>query len=232
MLSTDRFRNLRRIHLIEAQLDEALVLPNLETYHVKRAVRINMDTSADFKSANLPNLRRLTIAHGVRAGSVGQLYDSILPQLNHLTLSSLCVADFEHLLPLTTLLQSLRIAFKNYNERLAKVLKQVSRVDVKDLLLFHGTQREYSDNWETDFELIEEFKKLVERKEGLIRVKLDLHFRYRDRPSEDVSTRFLARWKGIKGEKGELESICVKKGIVVERLTCSLSHPKGMIWIA
>jgi hypothetical protein len=132
-----------------------------------------MDTSADFKTAKLPNLRRLTIGHPPRERTVGQLYDSILPQLCRLHLSPLCAADFEHLLTLTTLLQCLYIGFNNYDEGLAQVLKQVSRLDVKDLVLFHQITREDSDNWETDFEVIEELKKLVERKEALKQVKLN-----------------------------------------------------------
>jgi hypothetical protein len=157
MLSTDRFRNLRRIHLVNAQLDEALFLPNLETYSVMRTVRTNMDPSADFKSANLPNVRRLIIAHAAREGTVGQLYDSLLAQLDHLTLASPSVIDLEHLLPLATPLHSLDIGLRNCNEGLSKVVHELSRIDVKELSLFHQTTRETSDDWETDFELIEEF---------------------------------------------------------------------------
>jgi hypothetical protein len=229
MLSTDRFRNLRRIHLTEAQLDEALVLPSLETYSVRRTKRINTDPSADFKSANLPNLRSLTIAHGVAEGTVGQLYDSILAQLDHLFLRVLDVTDSERLLSLSTSLQSLAIILKNYNEGLVKVLNQLNQMDVKKLVLFHLIRRQSSDNWETDFELLEEIKKLVKGKEALKQVALDIRFQYVQRPSEDVCDRALSRWKGI---KGELESIFVKKGIAVGHLTCSLSHSKEKIWTA
>jgi hypothetical protein len=229
MLSTDRFRNLRRIHLTKAQLDEALLLPSLETCSVMRTVRTNVDPSADFKSANLPNVRRLTIAHSAAEGTLGQIYDSILPQLNHLAFSSLCVAEFEHLLSLSTSLQSLSITFMNYNEGLIQVLKQLNRIDVKKLFLINIIQRQSSDHWETDFELIEKLKKLVERKEALKQVKLHLYFRYGERPFEDVSARLLVRWKGI---KGELKSIFAKKGIAVVRLTCSLMHSNETIWTA
>jgi hypothetical protein len=188
-----------------------------------------MDPSADFKSANLPNVRRLTIAHNAAEGTLGQIYDSMLPPLTHLLLFSLCVTDLQHLLPLSTSLQSLSIIFENYNEGLVNVLDQLSRMDVKKLRLCHLVQRQTSDNWETDFDLMEEFKRLVERKEAFIPVKLNFAFKYRARPSEIVSAQALARWKGI---KGEFESICVKKGIAVERLECSLSHFREYIWIA
>jgi hypothetical protein len=228
-ISPDRFQNLRRIHLNEAQLDDALILPRLEAYHVDFPKRINMDHSADFKSANLPNLRSLTISHGAAEGTVGQLYDSTLPQLDHLNLYTLCVADFEHILPLATSLDTLEIIFKNYPEGLAKVLKLVSRVDVKDLLIYYVIHLVHCDNWETDFELIEEFKRLVEGKVGLTSVKFGFNFAYSNRAAADVCDQALARWKRI---KDEFESICVKKKIEVGILTCSLSHSKDKIWTA
>jgi hypothetical protein len=220
ILLTDRFRNLRHIDLYAAQLDEALLLPSLETYSVFRTFRINMDTSAEFKSANLPNLRRLTIGRDFGERTVGQLYDSVLPQLDHLYIHSLSVGDFERVLPLSAPVQSLGLSLRYHGEGLSKVLNQIRRVAVKELHLVPRIKRDNSDNWETDFELIEELKKLVERKEGLKQLKLELHVRYRARPSEDVSARLLASWRGI---KGELELTCVRKGIEVQRLTCSLS---------
>jgi hypothetical protein len=232
MLSTDRFRNLRRIHLYQVQLDEALVLPNLETYHVKRTVRINMDASSDFESANLPNLRRLTIAHSTADGTVGQLYDSILAQLDHLFLRALDPTELERLLSLSTSLQSLAIIFGNFNEGLVKVLNQLSGMDVKELVFFCLIQRQSFDHWETDFELLEEFKKLVERKEALKGVELNFAFKYhRARPSEIVSAQALARWKAI---RDDLKSICVKRKVIVSRMTCELVSTTGgekiVIW--
>jgi hypothetical protein len=186
-----------------------------------------MDTSADFTSANLPNLRHLAVVYGTKGETLGQLYDSILPQLDGLLVRSLCVADFGHILPLSSPLQSLHVGFKNPNEGLSESLDHLNRMEVKELSFIQRMKRESSDNWTTDFESIEEFKKLVGRKKELEQVSLDFRFSYVQRPSEDVSAQFLARWKGI---KGEFESICVKNGIEVEVLTCCLYHGNEEIW--
>jgi hypothetical protein len=188
-----------------------------------------MDPSADFKSANLPNLRRLTIAHSAADGSVGQLYDSILPQLDRLCIGSLCTTDIERLLPLSAPLLSLRTTFREYNDGLSKVLDQLRRMDLKRLLLFHQIERGISDDWETDFEWVQKFKKVAEGNGALNRVVLVFIFSYTQRPSVDVRDRALARWKGI---KRELESIFVKKGIEVGSLSCRLCHSWVEIWAA
>ncbi len=84
-----------------------------------------------------------------------------------------------------------------------------------------------SDNWETDFEMIEKLKKLIAGKDELKQVKLNFTFDYSQAPSMDVCNRALARWKGI---KQELKLICVKKGIEVMELTCRFCHNQTPLW--
>jgi hypothetical protein len=160
---------------------------------------------------------------------VGQLCDSIIPQLDHLFLDSLLVADVEHLLVLSTSLQSLRVQFMGSDDDVSKVPNQVNRINVKDLHYLQKIERASSDNWETDFESIQKFKKLVEGKEELKELELGFIFEYHKKPSELVSAQALARWKGI---KGELELTCVKKGIEVVAFTYSLSKDAKVIWEA
>jgi hypothetical protein len=229
ILSTDRLQNLRRVHLYDPQHDEALVLPNLEIYSVLRTIRINMDTSAAMKSVNLPNLRRLAIHHNYAGGSVGRLYDSIILQLDHMYLYSLPVTDVENLLLRSTALESLHVSCLNYDEGLSRVRDQFLRMDMKELIFSHWIHLETSDDWETDFELIEKFREVVVAKAGLKRVELVFMFIYSERPSYDVSAQALARWSGI---KGDLESICVKRGIEVGSLMCYFEDTIDRIWCA
>ena len=84
-----------------------------------------------------------------------------------------------------------------------------------------------SDNWETDFEMIEKLKKLIAGKDELKQVKLNFTFDHSQIPSMDVCNRALARWKGI---KQELKLICVKKGIEVMELTCRFVHGNLVRW--
>jgi hypothetical protein len=171
-------------------------------------------------------LRRLTLQQS-EAGSFGQLYDSIIPQLDHLTLYWLDETDLERLLLLATSLQSLRCSYYNSSEGLTKVLTQIMRIDVKELHFRRYIDLDRSDNWETDFESIEKLKKLIAGKDELKQVKLDFTFRYGQCPSKDVRDRALAKWKGI---KQELKLICVKKGIEVVELTCRFRHDKTTLW--
>jgi hypothetical protein len=227
--SKDQFQNLRRILVYEAQLDEALVLPFLETFAAMVMRQANIGNRAGFASVNLPNLRRLHIRHSTGGEDTGQIYGSIIPQIDRLSLGWIPPANLEHLLVLSTSLQFLRVEFMGSHDDVSKVHNQISRIDVKDLVYLQRIHGESSDNWETDFESIQKFKKVVEGKDELKELGLNFGFQYRARPSEIVSAQALARWKAI---KGELESICVKKGIVVERLTCSLSHSYDEIWTA
>jgi hypothetical protein len=229
--STDQFQNLRSICLFNgAWLNEPLALPNLRTCFFNRTFPTSIDASAGFKSVNLPNLRRLAVQHHAGGLKVEQIYDSIIAQLDHLLLCWLSVADVEHLLLLSTTLQSLHIEYRDANnhEAASKVLNQISRVDVEQLRFSHAIELESSDNWETNFEL-EKFKKVIQGKDGLKCLELALEFIYDEKPSDHVCDQALARWKVI---KGELELTCIKKGIEVVAFTCSLSEDDEVIWEA
>jgi hypothetical protein len=234
LLSKDRFQNLRRLYVIEAQFDEVLALPNLATCAAYLWNFISIDAKAAFTSVNLPNLRRLIIFnYASRRGSIGKYFDSIIPQLDHLSLSWVDATDLEHLLLLSTSLQSLHCYYDgSEHEGLAKGFDQIRRMDVKGLYFNWMIERESSYNWETDFETIANFTKVMGEKDELERVTLELSFDYRTRPSRDVGNRALARWKGI---KDELNSICVKNRIEVVAISCSYSYEADerdtLIWM-
>jgi hypothetical protein len=171
--SKDRFQNLRRIlnhGLSRASFDEALVLPNLEAYFVSQSLSINVDTSAAraaLKSVNLPNLRRLIIHHGHGEGNVGQIYDSIIPQLDHLSIYGIHHAEVEHLLLLSISFQTLsvRCDYHDSLEGFSKVFDQLSRLDVTELVLHSEFTFRRKDNWEAEFESIGKLQKVVEGKD-------------------------------------------------------------------
>jgi hypothetical protein len=224
----DQFQNLRRIVLHDAQFDEALVLPNLESCSISQRSWTETDTRAALTSVNLPNLRRLNLSHHGAVGSFGQLYDSVIPQLDHLHPYCHYAADLEHLLLLSTTLQSLRCNYDgSEHEGLAKVIDQIRRINVKDLRFFQRSKSDSSDNWEKDFDSIEKFKKAVECKDGLKQVGLDFTFKYYQRPSEDVCNRAFGSWKRI---KDEFKSICVKKGIEVVAFDCCFRYDQEVLW--
>jgi hypothetical protein len=151
---------------------------------------------------------------------MGKHFDSIIPQLDHLSLCRVDKTDLEHLLLLSTSLQALHCYYDgSEHEGLAEGFDQIRRIDVKELYFNWMVERESSDNWETDFEAIAKFKEVVEGKDGLKRLRLECTFRYTDRPSTDVCNQALARWKRI---KKEFELICVRKGIEVLHLAASL----------
>jgi hypothetical protein len=227
--STDRFQNLRRIRLHIARFNEPLVLPSLESYFATYHGQTRIGAPATFQSVNLPNLRRLIIRHSIGAENTGQVYGSITPQLDHLSLHSISATNLEHLLVLSTSLQSLRVEFMGSNDDVSKVHNQIRRIDVKDLQYLQRIHGPSSDNFETDFESIQKFKKVIQGKDGLERVELGFMFRYLEAPSDDASDQALARWIGI---KGELESICAKKGTEVGSLTCRLDDIEDQIWAA
>jgi hypothetical protein len=165
--------------------------------------------------------------HASEAGSFGQFYDSIIPQLDHLNLFWIDETDLERLLLLSTSLQSLSCLYRTSSGGLTKVLTQIMRIDVKELHFWRYIALDSSDNWKTDFESIEKLKKLIAGKDELKQVKLRFTFRYGQCPSKDVRNRALARWKGI---KQELELIRVKKGIEVMELTCEFRHDNTLLW--
>jgi hypothetical protein len=234
ILSTDHFQNLRRIDLYYPQLDEALALPNLESYATLSPPSISFNAKTAFTSINLPNLRCLTIYRDSGARNFGQLYDLLIPQLDHLSFNSRHETNLEHLLLLSTSLESLRCSYSydRAGEGLSAVLNQIMRIDVQELCFSPKMRLRRSDNWEADFNTIAEFKKLVDGKDELKRVSLDFHFEYRKTPSEDVCARALLRWKGI---KAELESICIRRGIETFAFTCYLEDretQQNLIWKA
>jgi hypothetical protein len=159
---------------------------------------------------------------------MGKHFDPIIPQLDHLSLNYLHETDLEHLLLLSTSLQSLRCRYNNSVEGCSKVIDQISRIDAKELQFDWRLVHQNSDNWETDFESIEKFKKVVERKDELKRVELDFTFNdYSQRPSQNVCDQAFSRWKAI---KDELELICVKQGIEVVTLSCDFFHGYEPLW--
>jgi hypothetical protein len=189
---------------------------------------ISFKENAAFASVNLPNLRRLVLRH-TGAGSFGQLYYSIIPQLDHLTLFWLNETDVEHLLLLSTSLQTLRCRCDRPGEGFSKVIDQISRIGVTELQLHWRLEHENSDNWAADFDSIEKFKGLVAGKDELERVELEFSVKYSQRRSLDRCDQALARWKRI---KDELKSICVKNGIEVIALTCRYVQGYTAIWEA
>jgi hypothetical protein len=226
ILSTDRFQNLRRVHLFEAQCDQALALPNLETYWISDEIPISIRTTIALTSINLPSLRRLFLHH-VMEGRFGQLYDSIVPQLDHLTISWLDETELERLLLLSTSLQSLRCRYNSSVVGCSKVIDQISRINVKELQCHWALDHQDSDTWETDFESIEMFKGLVAGKDELKRLELKFSIKFSRRRSLDRCDQALARWKGI---KDELKSICLEKGIEAVALTCNFVYGDTIIW--
>jgi hypothetical protein len=172
-------------------------------------------------------LRRLNIICDIEAGTFGRLYDSIIPQLDHLSLNWLHETDLEHLLLLSTSLQTLRCRYDSPVEGLSNVIKHISRIAVKELDFSRTIKHESSDNWEADFDSIEKFKGLVAGKDGLKRLELKFSIKYSQRRSLDPCDHALARWKGI---KDELKSICLEKGIEAVALTCNLVYGDTIIW--
>jgi hypothetical protein len=208
-------------------MDGALALPNLEVYSPYRSGPFSAYTKAIFNSVDLPTLRRLSLEHGPEAGGVGHLYNSLIPQLHHLSLSWLHETDVEHLLLLSTSLQSLHCDYWGATEGLAKVLKHISRIAMKDLHFSYTIELDSSGNWETDFDSTEKVKKVMECKDGLNRVRLGFTFIYHREPSEDVCNRALTSWKRI---KAEFKSICVKKGIEVVAFDCCFRYGQYLLW--
>ena len=135
---TGQFQDLRRIKIFgAARFDEALVLPNLEMYDIYQD-EIQQDYSfypnpTALKSVNLPNLRRLLIEDSEGAESFGHLYDSIVPQLDHIYLANLMTGDFDHILRLTTSLQSLHIHCSGPDAQTPTIRDQLVNLDVKEL---------------------------------------------------------------------------------------------------
>jgi hypothetical protein len=161
---------------------------------------------------------------------VGKHFGSIIPQLDHLSLSWVNEPDLERLLLLSTSLQSLHCRYQGSEYGgLAKAFDQIRRLDIKELNFNWMMNQESSHNWETDFEAIAKFKKVMGGKDELERLTLELGFAYDTRPSSDVCNRALARWKGI---KKELELICARKAIEVVALTCSFyeAETKTTLW--
>jgi sulfur relay (sulfurtransferase) DsrC/TusE family protein len=158
-----------------------------------------------------------------------QIYDSVIPQLDHLTLTRLHETDFEHLLGLSTSLQSLDIGIFDVGTSgvFSKVLDHLARIDVKELHYSHNIWFNKMDNWEKDFESMAELKKVVEGKDHLELVKFHFVFGYHWKATTGVSARSLVNWKGI---KAELESICVERGIEVAGLNCYLNCGDAEYW--
>jgi hypothetical protein len=173
-------------------------------------------------------LRRLILQRS-EAVSFGHHYDSIIPQLYHLTIDWYWLAktELERLLLLSTSLQSLRCSYDSSVEGFSKIIDQIGRIDVKEVYIHWRLEHESSDNWEADFESIEKFKGLVAGKDELERVELGFNITSRQRLSVDRFNQAFTRWKAM---KDELELICVKKGIEVVALTCRDVQGYTAIW--
>jgi hypothetical protein len=187
MLSTDRFQNLRQVHVCNPTYDEASVLPNLETYSVSSNDLSNIhNASADFEPVNLPNLRRLSIydsrrpkAHdGTGIASFGSFYDSVIPQLDHLHLFSPDFTDLEHLLLLSTSLQSSRVKSDDFYSSSSKLFILLLRVDTKALHFTQNFWLQASDTWERKCESVKEMKVVLERNDHIKQVELTYVFHY------------------------------------------------------
>jgi hypothetical protein len=229
--STDQFQNLRRIWISRAAtLDEELVLPNLELYDVYQDEIYQDDplyaNSTAFKSVNLPNLRRLLIQHSEGAESFGNLYDSIVPQLS---LIDLPTSDFDHILRLTTSLESLHIQSVHPDRQITSIRDELPNLDVKEIRYFEYKNCEGED-WETAFDAIRGFKEVVDKNDNLKAVDLTFKCNFFEGLSEDACDQSLAWWKGI---KEEMMLICVRKGIEVLDLTATLhSGPDSVnVWL-
>ena len=167
---TDQFQNLRRIEVFEAAtFDEELVLPNLEMYDIYQD-EIYQDypryrNPTALKSVNLPNLRRLSIAHSTEVESFGHLYDSIVPQLDHIYLANLMTGDLDHILRLTTSLQSLDIDCSGPYAP-PTIRDQLVNLDVKELRFAHEEIFDGED-WETHLGSIKVFKEVLDKNDHL-----------------------------------------------------------------
>ena len=228
---TDQFQNLRRIEVFEAAtFDEELVLPNLEMYDIYEDDPLYANSTA-LKSVNLPNLRRLSIAHSTEVESFGHLYDSIVPQLDHIYLANLMTGDLDHILRLTTSLQSLRILCHNINRygEIPGLRDQLVHVDVKKLRYDQCTLFEGED-WERGFSAIKDLKEVLDKKDNLNGVHLCFSYHCSE-ISQDAGDQSLAWWQEI---KEEMRLICVRKGVEVLNLTASIyvGGTRGTIWRA
>jgi hypothetical protein len=184
------------------------------------ATPVNINAAA-FTSVDLPNLRRLAIEHDAESNDLERRYDSIIPQLAHLFLYEFTEADLEHLLLLSTSLQSLHIRSNCSPHGICKAINQISRRNVEEMHVIFLINVESPDDWETNFELIEKFKKVLEGKDEWKRIELEFRFQYREDLSEDVCDQALERWKVM---KNDIKLVCVKNGIEVVGLTCGFCH--------
>jgi hypothetical protein len=214
------------------------VLPNLETYSVSLDADLGnaCNASGDFEPVNLPNLRRLSIydsrrpkAHGgTGIASFGSLYHSVIPQLDHLHLFSPDFTDLEHLLLLSTSLQSLRVKSDDFYSSSSKLFSLLLRVDTKALHFTQNFWLQASDTWERKCESVKEMKVVLERNDHIKQVELTYVFHYL-RASSDVCAQSLARWKEL---KEELTSICAKRGIEMINVQCRVGDVYGdVVWM-
>jgi hypothetical protein len=222
--STDQFQNLRRIRISgAATFDEELVLPNLEMYDIYQDGIYQDDplyaNSTAFKSVNLPNLRRLLIQHSEGAESFGHIYDSIVPQLDHIALTDLLTGDFDHILGLSTSLQSLHIHCIGPNAQTPTIRHQLVNLDVKEFRYTHEESFEGED-WVTHLGSIKVFKEVTDKNDNLKAINLTFDFNFIEELSEDACDQSLAWWKGI---KEEMRLICVRKEIKVLHLRVSIT---------
>ena len=215
---TDQFQNLRRIKIFgAARFDEALVLPNLEMYDIYRDDPLYANSTA-FKSVNLPNLRRLSIAHSTEVESFGHIYDSIIPQLDHISLTNPKTGDFDHILRLTTSLQSLDIDCSGPYTQTPTIRDQLVNLDVKELRFAHEEMFDGED-WETHLGSIKVFKEVLDKNDHLKAVHLTFEFCFIEGLSGDACDQSLAWWKQI---KEDMRLICVRKEIKILNLGISI----------
>jgi hypothetical protein len=203
------------------------MLPNLETCCIRQSGTVDASCKP-FKSVNVPNLRRVMVQDSLAGGaeSFGHLYDSIVPQLDHIELKGLVSADVSHILGLATSLHSLRVQCDSINGPIPSIRDELIKLDVKELHYVEYKRCEGED-WETAFRSIRDFKEVMEKNDNLKSVKLAFRYHYNNTLSQDAGDQSLAWWKEM---KEETKLICVKKGIDVLKLVAVVNSGRQYIF--
>jgi hypothetical protein len=228
MLSTDRFQTLRQVHVYNPTYDEALVLPNLETYSVSlNDPSHTYNASREFEPVNLPNLRRLDICtHAMATVSFGKFYDSVISQLDHLHLCSPCTTDLEHLLLIPTSLQSFHVKYDKNRTESSKLSSLLHTVDSKALHYTRSLAPTRASDLFDGFESVEKMKAALEGNDHIKQVELTYYFDFTCLSTKHWDRAF-ALWNEL---KEELTLICAKREIEIINLQCPLLDEENLRW--